>query len=209
MTAEESLYTGAVTDIAAFIKACNFPNDSYVLVERQPKTIIPDEERQNLLRFVRLHDNVDIASYTSGRIFHQDFELRWEHDAVVAGKISVVYIGIKRDLPGLIESKLTLQPLENEQQKGKDRHYYLFGERLSQERLAAMGLEPGEDYLYYAETRIPRLLIYPKLAGGEHYERLQVAVREYRLIDPVRGDEHGSVYRFIGLKPVELAEVKQ
>src|SRR6266699_6176416 len=110
MTTNETLYTGSVTDIAALVEACHFPPESYVLVERQPKTIVSDDERQNLLRFVYLKEGIDdeginIAVYTSGRIFHKDFELRWEQDAVTLGKTSVIYLGVERMLPGLTKSE--------------------------------------------------------------------------------------------------------
>ena len=49
-----------------------------MLVERIPQHIVTDEGRRDLLRFARLGDKVDIALYTSGRIFDKDFELRWE-----------------------------------------------------------------------------------------------------------------------------------
>src|SRR5258706_10770388 len=101
MTTKETLYTGPVTDIAALVEVCHFPPESYVLVERQPKTIIGEHERPDLLRFVRLEDGINIASYTSGRVFHRDFELRWEQDTATGQQTSVVYLGVDRELPGL------------------------------------------------------------------------------------------------------------
>lgn len=202
MMTNEMLYTGHVTDIAALIKACHFPQDSFVLVERQPKTIVGEHERQDLLRFVLLKDVFDedgfnIASYTSGRVFHSDFELRWEQDAVTVGKTSVVYLGVERKLPGLTKSEWVVQP-EGEDKK---QHYYLFGELLDQDKQSKMGLDRQEGYEYYAETRVPRLLRYPRVEGKQ-LQRLQLTAREYLLIDQ-KGEEQGRMYRFLKLKPAE------
>ncbi len=194
MTTKETLYTGPVTDIAALVEACHFPPKSYVLVERQPRTIVGERERQDLLCFARLEDGIDIASYTSGRIFHQDFELRWEQDAATQGQVSVVYLGVERELPGLKRSEWTVRP------EDKEEHYYLFGERLHLDNLRKMGIEPQEGY--YAETRVPRLLHYPRLEGRQP-RRLQVTAREYLLIDPQKGDEKGRAYRFLDLIPAK------
>lgn len=194
MTIKETLYTGPVTDIASLVEACNLPPESYVLVERQPKAIDGERERPDLLRFARLRDGIRIASYTSGRVFNRDFELRWEQDAVTVGETSVVYIGVERELPGLTKSEWTLQP-END-----ERPYYLFGERLDQDRQIEMGIEPEEGN--YAETRIPRLLHYPSLEGQQP-QRLQIVAREYRLAEQEKGVEQGRAYRFLDLKPAE------
>lgn len=77
MTQEETLYTGTVTNMAALIEACNLPPEAFVLVERVPHVVIDDsQERSELLRFARFSDGVAVESYTSGRVFNLDFELR-------------------------------------------------------------------------------------------------------------------------------------
>jgi hypothetical protein len=211
MTTKETLYTGPVTDIAALVEACHFPPDAYILVERQPRMVVGEGERQNLLRFDRLKDvlnkdGFDIASYTSGRVFHQDFELRWELDAVTAGKTSVVYIGVERELPDLTKSNWTVQPEdEDKEHPDKKHHYYLFGELLSQDKQAKMGLNQQKGYEYYAETRVPRLLRYPNPEQGRQPQYLKLTVQGYLLIDP-KGEEQGRAYRF--LKLIEAKEGK-
>ncbi len=83
--------------------------------------------------------------------------------------------------------------------------YYLFGERLEEDKLSRMSIEPEEGYAYYAETRVPRLLLYPEIKDkdGKLPKRLQVSVREYRLIftDPKTQQkrEEGRTYRFVNL----------
>jgi hypothetical protein len=209
MAIQEMLYAGRVTDVKGLIEACRFPGDAYLLVEWQPKTIITDEEREKLLRFTWLkakdvegEEGVDIDSYTSGRVFHDDFELRWEWDAVEVGKASVVYLGVERELPAELKRKAAAESDEGVRQ------YYLFGERIEQEKQTLMSIEPPREHEYYAETRVPRLLLYPKVEGAERYKRLQVISREYRLTDPETGSEMGSAYRFLKLIGADWEEKK-
>src|SRR5260370_26468538 len=91
--AEEILYTGFVQDIAALVATFNFPPYAYVLVESMPQHVV--KERQNLLRLVHLNsipDLTELTNFTSGRVFYEDFELRWER---VSGKTQVVFLGTK------------------------------------------------------------------------------------------------------------------
>ncbi len=208
MTSEETLYTGTVTNIADLIGACDFPPEAFVLMERVPRVVIDDlQEWRDLLRLAHLSDGIDTVSYTSGRVFNRDFELRWEQDGVTEGETNVVYIGGVRNLPGLTKSEYTLLP-KNEEKHGDEENgwrYYLFGERLEEDKLSRMSIEPEEGYAYYAETRVPRLLLYPEIKDkdGKLPKRLQVSVREYRLIvtDPKTQQkrEEGRTYRFVNL----------
>lgn len=195
MTGEETLYTGTAEQISSLVEACDFPRDAFVLVERLPQTVVVDaQERNDLLRFARLHDNLDLASATSGRVFHPDFELRWERDA--GSKITgVVYLGVDRKLPGLTKREGTLRP------EGDAREYYLFGELLGSGRLVEMGIAPLEsEEAYYAEVRIPRLLRYPKVGNVRRPYRVKLVVREYN--HPVLG----RVSRFLDLVAAEDKE---
>ena len=209
MTSEESLYTGSVTNIARLIEACNFPPEAFVLVERAPRLVIDNpQKRRDLLRLGCLSDGVDTGSYTSGRVFNPDFELRWEQDAVKEGEISVVYIGAVLNVPGLTKSgEHTLLPVREEKRENEhtEPQYYLFGERLDEDKLSKMALKPEHGSVYYAETRIPRLLLYPEIRkkDGKLPDRLQVVVREYRVVvtDPKTQQKHeeGRTYRFVKL----------
>jgi len=168
---EEILCSGSVADIAAFIKACAFPGDSYVLVERFPPRIIPNEERQQLLQFGRLSSGIDPADSTSGRVFSQHFELRWQEEG---GEYHVVYLGEERHIPQLKkDEEETLAKLEKQKEP---KYYYLFGEYLNESRLRNMGLQEETGYSYYAEVRIPRLLHYPI---AERVQRVCLQVCEY------------------------------
>jgi hypothetical protein len=164
----EMLYAGPVDDLDALIAACQFPPEAFVLVERLPQqVVVTTEERQKLLRFARLREGVKVATYTSGRIFYKDFELRWEKQD---GKIQAVYLGAERSIPSLEFVCSLPEP--------KTRHYYLFGELLTPKQLERIGIAPAapDSGNYYAEVRIPRLLRYPAPEGAR---RVRLAVCEY------------------------------
>jgi hypothetical protein len=185
---QEMLCTGTTQNIAALIEQCAFPSDAFLLVERLPQQVVSDEERQDLLRFARLGDGVDVSPYTSGRIFSATFELRWERDAETT---NVVYLGEQRTIPGLRQHSETFEP------QGKPKRYYLFGQRLDD--LAALGIEQGEEgFTYYAQVRIPRLLRYPIAAPIATEARwVQLLVGEYY------SQAKGPMFRFQDLQPAK------
>jgi len=188
MVTEEVLSTGLVRDIGAFVAACAFPPAAFVLVERFPQHVLAHlQERQGLLRFAHLSDGIDAGLYTSGRVFHPDFELRWEQEG---HKTRVIYLGQARNLPGLTPGKKL-----DEWQAGlqpREKSYYLFGKYLNTKELERMGLQEGQGY--YAEVRIPRLLQYPEAA-----RRLQLVVREYL----EQRTNQVQLFRFQNLRPAE------
>src|SRR5204862_6862422 len=124
--------------------------------------VIDDRERQDLLRFVffepgKAEQARELASYTSGRIFQEDAELRWEKQGTM---MRVVYLGMEEYIStpsayGLQENqewrKLALQE--------ETKYYYLFGERLKKEDIGKMGRTASRED--FAQVRIPRLLRYP------------------------------------------------
>lgn len=190
---EDTLYSSdSIENIASLIAECKFPQDAYVLVEMLPQHIVDRQERQNLLCFAQLSDGVDLARYTSGRVFDQHAEIRWEKNA--EGKYLVVYLGAKRDIRGLKKNEKDQQELDRLERANESKNYYLFGEYLDTEKLKNMGIEPEEGY--YAEVRIPRLLRYPAPAGAR---RVQLEVREY--LD--RDTNEVKSFRFQGLKAAE------
>lgn len=175
---EERLRAGSVEDVSALIAGCQFPTGTLVLLESLPQVLVDEPARQNLLYFdFASFDNtpfdktVDLASYTSGRIFHEDFELRWEQNA---GRMQVIYLAKKSgpEIP-------TLQPVDKEvldldQVEARERFYFLFGERLRPEQLERIGKPPARDG-DFAVLRIPRLLRYP---APPKAERVQLVVQE-------------------------------
>jgi hypothetical protein len=192
---DDILCTGKVPDINALIAQCAFlPADAYVLLEELPQRVSGDrEDRQDLLRFARYGANIEknkIGAATSGRIFNQKFELRWERNA---GTTSVVYLGEPREVAGLTKDDTTLPELDKVDEA---KRYYLFGEYLDEGKLGRMGIEmrPGETY--YAEVRIPRLLRYPIT---EQSRRVQLTVCEYR----EKATGQVKLFRFQGLEPAK------
>jgi len=170
---DEAVYAGPVVDITEFIQACSFLSDaagSLILLEMQPQKIVGKEDRQTLLFFAEYPCKLShqFSEYTAGRIFHEEFELRWEK---INSGAQVVYVGKQQALPLLTEKKDVL--------KGSTRatsSYYLFGKRLDDEKVGNIG-EPAQKG-DFAEVRIPRLLRYPVKENGEDYVKLNVY--EYR-----------------------------
>ena len=186
----EMLCAGPVDDIDALIAECQFTAEeqqqALFLVESFPAYVIVNpQERQDLLRFWHFDAHISFANYTSGRIFHPNFELRWEQNN---GKIQAVYLGTERSLPSLkVVRDLNLE-------KSEQRYYYLFGEYLEPGKLEKMGLAPSPGY--YAEVRIPRLLRYPAPVGAR---RVRLTVCEY--LEETTGKV--ELFRFQGLEAAE------
>lgn len=180
---QEMLYTGTTDDIAALIEQCTFPEVAFLLLEQLPRQVVEDDQREGLLRFTRLRDTIDLAPFTSGRIFTQTFELRWEREDTAT---RFVYLGEQRVLPGFEDTPPVPFTSAGEQR------YYLFGTLLAAKDLEDMDIppaNPGETY--YAEVRIPRLLRYPIASPA----RVQVVVGEYH------SSERGQLFRFLDVEP--------
>ena len=178
METGEILSAGSVTHLAGLIEACAFPQSAFFLAEQLPSHIIEHEQRQGLLLFARLENIGDLKNaegYSSGRIFSETCELRWEKES--SGKYQVVYFGPARALSGLNKNEQESQNIGS--YKTETRDYYLFGDRLDLKspQFAAMRVNPApEGYDYYATARIPRLLLYPIDSGTR---RVQLRVLEY------------------------------
>jgi hypothetical protein len=185
---EEMLYAGPVDDITALIAACKFTSDALFLAEiLPPHVVVSAKERQDLLCFAYFDAEIPFAKYTSGRIFHQDFELRWQKNE---GETDAVYLGTKRDIP-LLKKDLKLKKSD------KPKYYYLFGERLKPGDLDKIGVPAEERDFAFAEVRIPRLLLYRP--APQNARRVRLVVREYL-------DEETSevkLFRFESLKEAE------
>jgi hypothetical protein len=200
---EEILYHGPVGNITALVAAFNFPEEAYVLLENMPQHMVATEDRKNLLHFARLNkiDNPDeLANFTSGRVFDDDFELRWDR---VSGKTLGVFLGKKEvyeraqkvtsEWKSCVDTLKALAPQP-------PRDYYLFGQMLADDDRKHMGLPVLVKEEYYAETRIPRLLHYPvKPDNPKKKQRVQLVVKEYT--DKSTGQV--MLFRFSGLRPAE------
>lgn len=175
----EILYAGPVDikKIRPLIADCDFASDALFLAEQLPvRASISPKERRDLLRFTYFNRDLPFAAYSSGRVFQQDAELRWQRQNA---QMWVVYLGPQEHAPVLLEyglqEKDELEKLKKTGLEERDAYYYLFGERLRPDDLEKIGpqAKPGD----FAEVRIPHLLRYPVPHDGKRYVRL--GVREY------------------------------
>lgn len=172
----EILYAGSVPleKMAQIVAACHFEQDALFLAENIPmQPVILQQVRRDLLRFTYVKEGTPCAAYSSGRIFQEDRELRWERQKEI---LHVVYLGpadtnveiillengLKNKNDRLAELKKSLEP----------KYYALFGERLKEEDLPYFGktARPGD----FAVVRIPRVLHYPVPQNDEPAVRLLV-----------------------------------
>lgn len=172
---EEALYAGEVTvnDFPQFVIDCGFSHHAYALVEQLPAwVIIRAGERQDLLRFAHFDPTIPFAAYTSGRVFDNQAELRWEKQG---NMMQVVYLGTKERAGVLLRYKLQKKDELAALKPTDEKKYVLFGERIRSDDLEKIGpaAEPGD----FAEVRIPRILRYPVPQNEQRYARL--TVREY------------------------------
>ncbi|HWS84697.1 MAG TPA: CRISPR-associated protein Csx19 [Ktedonobacteraceae bacterium] len=192
----EILYTGLVAaeKVQKIVAYCNFTLDALFLAEQIPTHFITNpQERLDLLRFTYFKSSPSCIEYTSGRIFQEDRELRWEKQE---DKWRVVYLGEAENGTELQEYKLKENQKFASLTKGTEpKYYYLFGERLRPDDLKKLGkvAQPGD----FAVVRIPRILRYPVCQDNHRYVRL--AVCEY--LEAVTG--RVALFRFQRLETVE------
>ncbi len=191
---EEILYAGEVkvNDFLPLVVDCKFSSSAFILCEQFPEGVIKRSERQDLLRFIHFDPSTRFIDYTSGRIFDEHAELRWEKQK---NTMQVVYLGSKERVQTMLNYKLHENDVLEKLKPGIEKKYSLFGERIALEDLKKIGgaARPGD----FAEVRIPRLLRYPELQSEQRYVRL--VVREYF-------DEENRValFRFQDLRPWSL-----
>src|SRR5205807_7229222 len=141
---------------------------AYVLIEHFPEQVITNtRERQDLLRFTHFDPAIPLVDYTSGRIFDEHAELRWEKQG---NTMQAVYIGSKERVPILRRYKLRESNELGKLKPAGEKKYFLFGERLSPQDLKKIG--PAAIAGDFAEVRIPRLLRYPVEENEQRYVRL-------------------------------------
>jgi len=170
---DEAVFVGSVVDIKEFIEAHSFLSDSagsLILLEMQPQKMVEKEDRQNLLFFAEYTGKLPhiINEYTAGRIFNEEFELRWEK---INSGVQIVYIGNKQTLSLPTEKTDVLKDCVRATSS-----YYLFGKRLDDEKVDNIGVPAQTDD--FAEVRIPRLLRYP--VKDKHKDYVKLNVYEYR-----------------------------
>jgi len=174
----EVLYSGQVDEVglSQLFAACQQlqpPEEMLLLIEQLPDHVVSARERQSLLRFEIYRPGIDILSSTSGRVFQQDFELRWEK--LEDGLFQLIYLGTDQNknlLQGLKENEAFHALLEEQKLEYREKSYCLFGE---QEKGWPESTKTG-DRKFFVEAGIPRILSYPV---HDSPWRVQLIVREY------------------------------
>ncbi len=170
------------------------PEESLLLTEQLPTHFVNAQERRNMLRFEIYGPEVDVAAYTSGRLFQNDFELHWEQQNSL---FQVVYLGSEQNKARLYDFNLKEDTtfrdrLESEKLEYREKKYYLFGEQMDEdEQREHTESVHGKSFV---ELRIPRLLYYPVQSSSRY---VQLVVREY--IDKETG--RVEYFRFQALEP--------
>ena len=170
------------------------PEESLLLTEQLPTHFVNAQERRNMLRFEIYGSEVDVAAYTSGRLFQNVFELHWEKQNSL---FQVVYLGSEQNKSRLYDFNLKEDTtfrdrLESEKLEYREKKYYLFGEQMDEdEQREHTETVHGKSFV---ELRIPRLLYYPVQSSSRY---VQLVVREY--IDKETG--RVEYFRFQALEP--------
>ena len=165
----EQICWGTTKKPYKIIQALDCSSESLMMLERVPTSFLYDDERERgiCLRKYDVSENFEI--WEQGRIFYDDFELRWEKQDSV---FSVVYIGKSKKL-----SMLDARPLSDFETQCNS--YYLWGEKMTSDTLKLIGQSETENL--FLELQIPRLLNYPVLERNEKSRviRVKLSVRHY------------------------------
>jgi hypothetical protein len=182
------------------IKDCQFPAEARVLMEQLPQHIVTRQaERQALLLFEFFDLEIKFEQYTSGRIFQDAGELRWEKER---DQFRIVYAGDEGELSKNVE-KLLCKYHENNEPPSKlflptrepHKKYYLFGTRLENDTLEKIGAvaKKGD----FAEVRIQRLLRYPLDPLKKESTKGPICLIVQEMYDQATGQL--ALFRFVGL----------
>jgi hypothetical protein len=204
----EVLYTGQLTGLALkkLINDCTFQKGAYFLGEQLPIKMVSDDDKQNLMCFTRytrpdpsqLDSSIPFDNYTTGRVFQEDRELRWEREG---NQFRVVYLGSELDIKELEKHGCQKYPdftkrLSEGGFKKKEQTYFLFGKFLKEHVRVPEGSIP------YAEARIARILYYPPAEqAGNTKPATRVGIKVAEYID----SESGQIfaYRFQSLQAMD------
>ena len=182
----EQLGWGTTANLLPIVKELDCPPESLMMLERLPITFLSDDEQDKGICLREYDASENFEAWEHGRIFHNDFELRWEKQDKVFG---VVYIGQPKSL-SMLDTK-SLSDFEPQ-----DDSYYLWGEKMTADTLKLIG-QPEAANLFL-ELQIPRLLCYPVSDNGNEKFRVKLSARHYL------NSETGVLefYRFLHLEKV-------
>lgn len=181
----EQICWGTTEELLPIVQALGCLTESLLMLERVPSAFLSDDERQRGICLRKFDAEEKLEVWEQGRIFHKDFELRWEkHDGVFVA----VYIGKLKVLP-MPHTK----PLSDFEVQ--DDSYYLWGEKMTADTLTL--IDQSETANLFLELQIPRLLRYPVSNRNERF-RVKLSARHY--MNPDTGTL--EFYRFRQLEEV-------
>ena len=180
----EQICWGTTERLLPIVQALACSPESLMMLEGVPSTFLSDDEQQKGISLREYDKGENFEAWEHGRIFHNDFELRWEKQS---GAFCVVYIGKPKPLP--MPDTKPLSDFETH-----DESYYLWGEKMTEDTLQIDQLEATNLFL---ELQIPRLLCYPVSNRNEKF-RVKLSARHYL------NSETGTLefYRFRHLEEV-------
>lgn len=182
----ELICWGTTENLLPIVKKLDCPSESLMMLECVPITFLSDDERENGICLREYDASENFEAWEQGRIFHNDFELRWEkHD----GGFVVVYIGEPKPLPMPHTKPLSDFDVQPDS-------YYLWGEKMTADTLKLIG-QP-ETASLFLELQIPRLLCYPVSDNGNEKFRVKLSARHY--LNSATGAL--EFYRFLHLEKV-------
>ena len=162
----EQLCWGTTEELLKIVSELIYPPDALMMLEHVPTAFLSDDERENGICLRKYTPDENLEAWERGRIFHKDFELRWEKHNT---SFVIVYIGELKTLT-LPHIKL-LSNVES-----YDVSYYLWGERMTADTLKSID-QPDTENLFL-ELQIPRLLSYP-VSNQQDKPRVKLSARHY------------------------------
>jgi CRISPR-associated protein (TIGR03984 family) len=181
----EQICWGTTEKLSTIVQALDCPPELLMMLERVPTAFLSDDEQKPGICLQKYDASENLEAWERGRIFHNNFELRWEKQG---GVFVIVYIGEPTELPMPHIKSLSEFEIQDET-------YYLWGERVSAGNLKRIG-QPETANLFL-ELQIPRLLPYPvSNRGGK--SRVKISARHYLNLET--GDL--EFYRFRYLEEV-------
>lgn len=159
---------GTTQKLLPIVQSLDCPPDSLMMLECVPSTFLSDNERAKGICLGRYDASENFEDWEQGRIFHDNFELRWEKQD---SAFVVVYIGEPKDLP-MLDNNRELSDFELH-----DHDYYLWGEKVTADALELIGQSETENL--FLELQIPRFLHYP-VTNRNNKSRVKLSVRHYQ-----------------------------
>ena len=181
----EQICWGAIEELCPIVQALDCLTEALVMLERVPSTFLSDDEQDEGICLRKYDAGENFEAWEQGRIFHNNFELRWEkHDGVFIA----VYIGKLKALP-----MPHVKPLSDFEVQ--DDSYYLWGKKITVDTLKL--INQSETANLFLELQIPRLLCYPVSNRNERFH-VKLSARHY--MNPETGAL--EFYRFRQLEEV-------